>query len=133
MNIITDEEIEELPLPTIDFEGRVELPKKLGRPKEAKNIPRLVEEIAAVETNSGVDQIDVARALGITQTSAHNAEKGIDRSNIDDRKEDTDLKTLGQQVKYKITDLATTKLMEGLGIFQMESLEQKEIPGAALK
>lgn len=129
MKVISTEEIEEIPLPTFTSFGEVQVPKKLGRP-EGKTITRLEKEIIAVESNTriGVSQKDIAQAMGTSQTEVSIVEKGIDRSLIEGRKEDEDLKALGLQAKHKIIDLATTKLFKTLDTFEPDGLENKDKP-----
>lgn len=128
MKIISDEPIEELPLPTIDSEGKVHVPAKLGR---GEKVPRLVKELVAIHTNLGMNQSEAAKLNDISQTEVSRIERGVKGREYD--QEDEELKLIGQQAKHKIVDIATTKLMKSLNIFEPSALKQSELPGAAAK
>lgn len=128
MKIISDDPVEELPLPIIDIEGRVQVPAKLGR---GATVPRLVKELVAVHTNLGMNQDEAAKINGISQTEASRLERGVKGQEYD--QVDPEIQLVGQQAKHKIIDLATTKLMKSLNIFEPSALEQKDLPGAAAK
>ena len=135
--LIDDEEIQEipvLPMPSIDKSGVVIMPAKIGRKSGGENKPKLEKELIALDaTLSDIPQTQLAKIHSVSQTEVSLHSRAIDRSTIDDRKTDIELKGLINQKKYKIADQATAKLMQSLDLFQPEYLDQKDLPSAAAK
>ncbi len=140
--IISDEELKgrmRLPLPTLVERGEgllpdIIVPPSLGRPDDGKKIDGLTKELVAIDGALGIStQHEIARVHGVTQTEVSFLKNGFDRSNIEGRKEDEEIKATVNQVKYNIIDKATCKLMEVLDIFEPTALSQKQLPGAAVQ
>ncbi len=135
MNIIvTDDEIEELPLPSLEglSEGRIIEPKKLGR-TEGKKVPQLDKELIVINSNMGMNQPDLAKIFDVSQAEVSILERGLDRTNIDTRKVNEPLRALGEESKQRALGIAEARLLKSLEIYNPEALEQKELPGAASK
>ena len=131
--ILDDKEIHELPLPSIDQEGRIVVPEKLGRKKDVPNLPDLTKKLITIDAYSGVSQTSLAKINGISQAEVSILERGIDRTNIDGRQVNEELSLLAKATKHNITDTATAKLMESLDLFEPSALDQRDIPNAAVK
>jgi hypothetical protein len=131
--IIDDKDLHELPLPSIDTEGRIVVPPNLGRKKDVPNLPELTKKLITIDANSGTNQANLAKIHGISQSEVSILERGIDRTNIDGRKVNEELSAIGKTVRHSIADVATAKLMESLDLFEPTHIEQKELPGAAIK
>lgn len=133
---IDDEEIKEIPIfqvPTV-IDGTIVIPDALGRKKDKPNKSQLQKEIIALDTvDSRLSQKSLAQIHGITQTEVSIHGRAIDRSNIDGRKSDNELKDLINAKKYSIADAATSRLMESLDLFNPTALDQKDLPAAASK
>lgn len=97
-----------------------------GRPKETNELTR---ELAALDHVMGNGtQAEIAKVHGISQEAISSYSNGRVGARVDD-----DLKARVNQVRYDIADLATSKIMTTLELFAPHSLEQKELPGAAMK
>lgn len=147
--IISDEELKsrmKLPLPELvkGPSGSVEMSipiieraPELGRGEGNNNIDPLTKELIAIDGAfvpfSNKTQNDVARIHGVKQSEVSYLSRGYDRSNVDERKVDEDLHTSINKTKFGIIDVATTKLMETLDLFEPSALEQKHLPDAAVK
>ena len=135
--LLEDSEIKEipvLPLPSVSKDGIVTVIPSRGRKEGSNNKTQLEKEIIAIDaTISDSSQKQLARVHGVSQTEVSIHSRAIDRSAIDDRKTDQELKSLINQKKFKIADVATAKLMQSLDLFSPEYLDQKDLPGAASK
>lgn len=135
--ILDDEDIKEipvLPMPEVNHDGIVIMPERVGRKTGGENKAKLEKEIIALDaTLSDVSQTQLAKIHNVTQTEVSLHSRALDRSTIDDRKTDQELKSLINQKKFKIADSATAKLMQSLDLFQPEYLDQKDLPGAAMR
>jgi predicted transcriptional regulator len=138
--IIDDSELKNLskpsiPLPEIDGStGEIRIPEILGRPKGGKNLSDLTKELIAYESvNSPLTQKQIAAIHGVTEATVNHLSQGYNTTNIDTRKENEDIKAVLNERKYNIADKATAKLMQSLDLFEPTSLEQLDLPGAALK
>lgn len=137
--IISDDELKDkmrLPLPSLLENGNLKLPDivvppELGRPEGSTNKDQVTKEIIALDGAFGSNgQKAIARIHGVTQPEVSFLSKGFDRTNVDTRQENEELKTTINQVKHKIVDRATCKLMEALDIFEPSALDQKQLPSA---
>lgn len=129
--IISDEEVAKskipaLPLPSFDITGQVISPPSFQRDPAKGKISDLTKEIIAL------DAIDTS--LTVRETGRLH---DVSKSNTDviqnGNHANEELKLKVADKRYKIGDTATTKLMQTLDLFRPDSLEQKELPGAALK
>jgi hypothetical protein len=137
--IIEDSELQEipiLPIPTFDSMGEIVIPPSLGRPEGSANKSELEKEIISYDAallSGALTQQEIADIHGITQQEVSFRAQAADRSNLDTRKVDEDLRSRILQKKYNIADRATARLMDSLEFFRPETLDQKDLPGAALK
>jgi hypothetical protein len=134
--IVDDEEIVEVPLlkrPSLLPSAKIISPESKGRKEGGTNKTQIEKELIALDGALSIDmsQKEIAKIHNVTTTEVSNHSRGFDRSNIDTRKNDIELKAVINQAKYQIADVATAKLMESLNLFQPRYLEQKELPIAA--
>lgn len=138
MKIIhTDEEIIEkkivLPMPEIDDQGEVKVPEILGRKKDSHVSEGKKNLIAFDSVMSNLSQSDIARIHGTSQSLVSYTSQGFNATNIDTRKKDPDVRQVLSETREKVATAASAKLLESLDLFNPTGLEQKELPGAALK
>lgn len=130
--IVNDDEPLEIPLIKRPItEGRVEVPKPIDRRENLTNLEKKIIAIDAVESN--LSQKDLADIHGVTQPSISVISRAHNVSNIDTRKTDSNLKAVINQSKFKIADLATSRLMTALDLFDPAEIKQSELPDAANK
>ena len=138
MKIIhTDEEIVEkkivLPMPEINEHGEVLVPEILGRKKDS-HVSDIKKSLIALDSVvSGLSQRDIARIHGTSQALVSSLSNGYNTPNIDTRKPNEDVRAVISEARETVAKSASQKLMETLDIFDPSSLEQKELPSAALK
>ncbi len=134
--IVDDEEVLEIPLlkrPIRDNNVTIVTPEKVGRKEGGQNKTELEKTLIAVDgAVSGISQNQLSRIHNVTQAEVSIHSRAVDRTNIEGRKTDPELKAIINQAKYNIADVATAKLMDSLNLFQPKYLDQKELPRAAL-
>lgn len=121
-----------LPLPEVTEEGEVKVPEILGRKKDS-HINPLTRHLIAIDGNSGIPQSQVARIHGTSQAAVSALSRGFNTTNIDTRKTNEEiLETIGK-TKLTIVEKATERLLASIESFEPNNLEDKDLPGAALK
>lgn len=138
MKIIhSDEKIVEkkivLPMPEVNDEGEVIVPEILGRRKES-HVSDIKKQLIAIDSVvTGLSQSDIARIHGTSQAGVSYISQGFNTTNRDTRKPDEDVREVISKTRESVARSASEKLLESLDLFNPDSLEQKELPGAALK
>jgi len=136
---LNEKPIKKLPMPeVIDGElivpGLVKKEKELGRTPGSKNLKQLEKEIIALDAqNPNLSQASVARLHGVKQEEVSYLSRGFDRTNIEGRKVNEGVREVALNTREKIAEVATNKLLASLEFFIPATLDQKELPGAALK
>jgi len=137
MKIIHEDEIIlekkiSLPVPEI-HDGEVIVPESLGR-KPGSEISDIKKQLIAIDSvTSGLGQRDIARIHGTSQALVSSIGNGYNTPNIDTRKPNEDVRAVISATRESVARSASSKLLETLDLFNPDSLEQKELPGAALK
>lgn len=142
--IIDDDEVKpipiKLPMPIVDddgdliIEGVIELEKKRGKEEGTRDLNQLEKELIAHDaTVSGISQTAVARLHGVSQPQVSSLSRGYSTTGIDGRKVNEGVLEVVESAREKIANTATQKLLESLEFFVPATLDQKELPGAALK
>ncbi len=133
--IVDDEEVLEIPLlrrPVLTESPKIVTPEIVGRKPGGSNKTVLEKTLIGIDgALSDIPQNQLARIHNVTQAEVSIHSRAVDRTNVDTQKTDEELKTVINQAKYKIADVATTKLMSALNLFKPEYLDQKDLPVAA--
>jgi predicted transcriptional regulator len=139
--IIDDDEVKpipiKLPMPIVDddgdliIEGVIELEKKRGREGTLNQLEK--ELIAHDAINTSASQTEIARLHGVSQQSVSSLSRGYNTSGLDNRKVNEGVLEVVESARERIANTATQKLLESLETFIPQTLDQKELPGAALK
>ncbi len=138
MKIIhSEDEIKEkrivLPIPSVTTDGEVIVPPELGR-KEDSHVSDIKKNLIAFDSvTSGLSQRDIAKIHGTSQALVSSLANGYNTPNVDTRKPNEDVREIITATRESVAKTASSKLLETLDLFNPDSLEQKELPGAALK
>lgn len=143
--IISDAEVKELPIPrlpmpSVDDDGDIVLPgviiseKKPGRTESSVNKTQLEKELIALDAmNPNLTQTEVAKIHGTQQSSVSSLARGWNDSSIDKRSANEGVREVIKSVQTRIAESASDKLLRSLEHFEPACLDQKDLPGAALK
>jgi len=121
-----------LPLPEVTERGEVRIPEILGRKKDS-HIDPISKHLIALDVIEGIPQNKVAQIHRTSQAAVSAISRGFNTTNIDTRKEDPDLSETINKRKSAIVDAATSRLLTSIENFDPCNLEDKQLPGAALK
>lgn len=142
--IIDDSEVKELPIPTLPMptieDGEMILPgfvrteKKTGRIEGEPNRTQLERELIALDSlNPNLTQREVAKIHDTTQSSVSALSQGFNTTTVDTRIPNQGVREVIKSVQTRVAESASEKLLRALDIFEPACLDQKELPGAALK
>lgn len=142
--IISDDEVKELPIPKLPMphveDGEIVLPPEIvtegtpGRKEGSTNKTQLERELIALDSlNPNLSHTDIATIHGTSQPSVSAIAKGFNTTNHDTRSVNQEVRDVIKTAQTKIAEGATDKLLRSLEAFNPQYLEQKELPGAALK
>ena len=138
--IIDDEEIKplpiRLPMPTVDEDGDLVIGEiersRVG--ERGKGLNQLEKELIAIDAqNPNLSQTEIARIHGSNQQSVSSLSRGYNTSGIDNRKVNEGVLEVVESAREKIANTATEKLLTSLETFIPQTLDQKDLPSAALK
>lgn len=137
MKIISnDKEVTEkkiiLPLPEVTERGEVKVPEILGRKKDS-HISPITKQLIALDRLDGIPESKIAEIHGTSQAAVSAISRGFNTPNIDTRKVDEDVTATINKRRSDIVDKATSRLLASIESFEPSNLEDKELPGAALK
>lgn len=142
--IISDDEVKELPIPKLPMphveDGEIVLPPEIitegtpGRKEGSVNKTELERELIALDSlNPHLSHSEIAKIHETSQPSVSAIAKGFNTTNVDTRSELPGVQEVIKSAQTRIAESASDKLLKSIELFTPEYLEQKELPGAALK
>jgi hypothetical protein len=142
--IISDDEVKEIPIPKLPMpnveDGEIVLPPEFineGKPGRKEGVPnksQLEKELIALDSlNPNLSQSEVAKLHGTSGPSVSSISRGFNTPNIDTRTVNHEVREVIKTAQTRIAEVSTEKLLRSLDHFNPECLDQKDLPGAALK
>jgi len=142
--IISDDEVKEIPIPKLPMphveDGEIVLPPEIitegtpGRKEGSANKTQLEREMIALDSlNPNLSHSEIAQIHGTTQPSVSAIAKGFNTTNHDTRTVNQEVREVIKTAQTKIAEESTKKLLQSLEHFNPLYLDQKDLPGAALK